>query len=146
VFFPSSSAGSVPIAKVKSLTHYGEPYDGNTRFFRSSLFVAAVRASYGETCLLHGVDWMPPKVGRVLYIQQPRWNVGSALYWNTGKYWSHITIKCLVFPVLMDSSNMQGGVTEEQMLKHLGANTNLTPKEAVKLLEVYINCISHFIY
>ncbi|KAG0631641.1 hypothetical protein M758_1G269100 [Ceratodon purpureus] len=81
--------GSVPVAKVKSLTHYGEPYDGNTRFFRSSLFVAAVRASYGETCLLHGVDWMPPK----------------------------------------------GGVTEELMLKHLGANTNLTPKEAVRLLE-----------
>ena len=57
-----SSAGSLPIAKVKSLTHYGEPYDGNTRFFRSSLFVAAVRASYGEACLLHGVPWMPPKV------------------------------------------------------------------------------------
>jgi hypothetical protein len=55
-------AGSQPIAKVKSLTHYGEPYDGNTRFFRSTLFVAAVRASYGESCLLHGVDWMPPKV------------------------------------------------------------------------------------
>lgn len=56
-------AGPLPVAKVKSLTHYGEPYDGNTRFFRSSLFVAAVRASYGEACLLHGVDWMPPKVG-----------------------------------------------------------------------------------
>ncbi|XP_024387139.1 uncharacterized protein [Physcomitrium patens] len=80
---------SLPVAKVKSLTHYGEPYDGNTRFFRSSLFVAAVRASYGETCLLHGVDWMPPK----------------------------------------------GGVTEEQMLKYMGANTSLTLKEAVKLLE-----------
>jgi hypothetical protein len=50
------------VADVRSLTHYGEPYDGNTRFFRSTLFVAAVRASYGEACLLHGVEWMPPKV------------------------------------------------------------------------------------
>ncbi|KAL3695642.1 hypothetical protein R1sor_009718 [Riccia sorocarpa] len=81
--------GPPPIANVKSLTHYGEPYDGNTRFFRNTLFVAAVRASYGECCLLHGIDSMPPKLG----------------------------------------------VTEEQMLKHLGAATNLMPKQAVKLLE-----------
>ncbi|AQK68141.1 uncharacterized protein [Zea mays] len=51
------------VADVKSLTHYGEPYDGNTRFFRSTLFVAAVRACYSESCLLHGVQWMPPKGG-----------------------------------------------------------------------------------
>ncbi|CAA6673063.1 unnamed protein product [Spirodela intermedia] len=81
--------GSAPVADVKSLTHYGEPYDGNTRFFRSTLFVAAVRACYGESCLLHGVDWMPPK----------------------------------------------GGVTEEQMLKFMGANTHLSPLQAKKLLE-----------
>ncbi|KAG6554737.1 hypothetical protein Mapa_003756 [Marchantia paleacea] len=81
--------GPAPVANVKSLTHYGEPYDGNTRFFRSTLFVAAVRASYGESCLLHGIDWMPPK----------------------------------------------GGVTEEQMLKHLGGATNLMPKQAAKLIE-----------
>lgn len=55
-------SGPVPIADVRSLTHYGEPYDGNTRFFRSTLFVAAVRSCYDEACLLHGVDWMPPKV------------------------------------------------------------------------------------
>eukprot|EP00268_Persea_americana_P054057 TRINITY_DN6164_c0_g1_i5.p1 TRINITY_DN6164_c0_g1~~TRINITY_DN6164_c0_g1_i5.p1 ORF type:complete len:422 (-),score=75.75 TRINITY_DN6164_c0_g1_i5:688-1953(-) len=55
--------GPPPVADVRSLTHYGEPYDGNTRFFRSTLFVAAVRASYGESCLLHGVEWMPPKGG-----------------------------------------------------------------------------------
>ncbi|CAM6123455.1 unnamed protein product [Calypogeia fissa] len=55
--------GTLPTADVKSLTHYGEPFDGNTRFFRSTLFVAAVRASYGEACLLYGVDWMPPKGG-----------------------------------------------------------------------------------
>lgn len=55
--------GPPPVADVRSLTHYGEPYDGNTRFFRSTLFVAAVRASYGEACLLHGVEWMPPKGG-----------------------------------------------------------------------------------
>ncbi|KAL9260454.1 Anthranilate phosphoribosyltransferase-like protein [Drosera capensis] len=81
--------GPPPIADVRSLTHYGEPYDGNTRFFRSTLFVAAVRSSYGESCLLHGVDWMPPK----------------------------------------------GGITEEQMLKFMGANTQLTSLQAKKLLE-----------
>jgi len=61
-------SGPPPVADVKSLTHYGEPYDGNTRFFRSTLFVAAVRACYGESCLLHGVEWMPPKVGYLLNI------------------------------------------------------------------------------
>lgn len=81
--------GPSPIADVKSLTHYGEPYDGNTRFFRSTLFVAAVRSCYGESCLLHGVDWMPPK----------------------------------------------GGITEEQMLKFMGANISLSPFNAKKLLE-----------
>jgi hypothetical protein len=59
---PFFLSGPPPVADVDSLTHYGEPYDGNTRFFRSTLFVAAVRACYGETCLLHGVEWMPPKV------------------------------------------------------------------------------------
>ncbi|CAJ2636225.1 unnamed protein product [Trifolium pratense] len=64
--------GPPPIADVKSLTHYGEPYDGNTRFFRSTLFVAAVRSCYGESCLLHGVDWMPPKDDEVgfAYVSQ----------------------------------------------------------------------------
>lgn len=81
--------GPLAVADVKSLTHYGEPYDGNTRFFRSTLFVAAVRASYGESCLIHGVDWMPPKKG----------------------------------------------VTEEQMLKLMGAATTLSPKAAVQLIE-----------
>ncbi|KAH6825300.1 anthranilate phosphoribosyltransferase [Perilla frutescens var. hirtella] len=81
--------GPAPVADVRSLTHYGEPYDGNTRYFRSTLFVAAVRSCYGESCLLHGVDWMPPK----------------------------------------------GGITEEQMLKFMGANTHLTPMQAKALLE-----------
>lgn len=58
----SPPADMAPVADVASLTHYGEPYDGSLRFFRPSLFVAAVRASYGESCLLHGVPWMPPKV------------------------------------------------------------------------------------
>ncbi|XP_060185886.1 uncharacterized protein LOC132615320 isoform X2 [Lycium barbarum] len=81
--------GPAPVADVNSLTHYGEPYDGNTRYFRSTLFVAAVRSCYGESCLLHGVDWMPPK----------------------------------------------GGITEEQMLMFMGANTHLNPSQAKKLLE-----------
>ncbi|CAH2066592.1 unnamed protein product [Thlaspi arvense] len=81
--------GAPPVADVKSLTHYGEPYDGNTRFFRSTLFVAAVRACYGESSVLHGVEWMPPKAG----------------------------------------------VTEEQMLKFMGANTSLSVQQAKELIE-----------
>ncbi|XP_065873704.1 uncharacterized protein [Euphorbia lathyris] len=81
--------GPPPVADVRSLTHYGEPYDGNTRYFRSTLFVAAVRSCYGESSLLHGVEWMPPK----------------------------------------------GGITEEQMLNFMGANTHLTPSQAKLLLE-----------
>ncbi|CAE5963699.1 unnamed protein product [Arabidopsis arenosa] len=81
--------GAPPVADVKSLTHYGEPYDGNTRFFRSTLFVATVRSCYGESSLLHGVEWMPPK----------------------------------------------GGVTEEQMLKFMGANTHLSVQQAKELIE-----------
>ncbi|GMI75023.1 hypothetical protein like AT1G70570 [Hibiscus trionum] len=81
--------GPAPVADVRSLTHYGEPYDGNTRYFRSTLFVSAVRSCYGESSLLHGVEWMPPK----------------------------------------------GGVTEEQMLKFMGANTNLSLHQAKELIE-----------
>lgn len=58
--------GPAPVADVRSLTHYGEPYDGNTRYFRSTLFVAATRSCYGESSLLHGVEWMPPKVSLLL--------------------------------------------------------------------------------
>ena len=48
---------------VPSLTHFGQPFDGATRYFRPTLFVAAVRASLGEASVLHGVDQMPPKSG-----------------------------------------------------------------------------------
>ena len=51
-----------PIA-VNSLTHFGQPYDGATRYFRPMLFVAAVRAALGEPSVLHSVDAMPPKNG-----------------------------------------------------------------------------------
>ncbi|KAF8016497.1 hypothetical protein BT93_H1880 [Corymbia citriodora subsp. variegata] len=81
--------GPPPVADVRSLTHYGEPHDGNTRYFRSTLFVAAVRSCYGESCLLHGAEWMPPK----------------------------------------------GGITEEQMLKYMGANTSVSTLQGKALLE-----------
>ena len=48
---------------VPTLTHFGQPYDGATRYFRPTLFVAAVRAALGEASLLHSVDAMPPKNG-----------------------------------------------------------------------------------
>ena len=48
---------------VDSLTHFGQPYDGATRYFRPTLFVAAVRAALGEPSLLHSVDMIPPKNG-----------------------------------------------------------------------------------
>jgi len=48
---------------VDSLTHFGEPFDGATRYFRPTLFVAAVRAAMGHASVLYGVDEMPPKNG-----------------------------------------------------------------------------------
>ena len=74
---------------VKSLTHFGEPYDGSTRYFRPTVFIAAVRAALGEASVLHGVDEMPPKIG----------------------------------------------ITEEQILKTLGARTNLPLETAASLIE-----------
>lgn len=74
---------------VDSLTHFGEPFDGATRYFRPTLFVAAVRAALGEASILHGVDEMPPK----------------------------------------------SGVTEEGILRVLGARTDLSLGEAKVLIE-----------
>ena len=74
---------------VDSLTHFGEPFDGATRYFRPTLFVAAVRAALGEASVLHGVDEMPPK----------------------------------------------SGVTEEGVLRALGARTDLSFGEAKVLIE-----------
>ncbi|MCE2394761.1 hypothetical protein J4G02_09265, partial [Candidatus Poribacteria bacterium] len=39
---------------VDSLTHFGQPFDGATRYFRPTLFIAAVRAALGEPSVLHG--------------------------------------------------------------------------------------------
>jgi anthranilate phosphoribosyltransferase len=72
-----------------SLTHFGEPYDGSTRYFRPTVFIAAVRAGLGRPTLIHGVDQMPPKEG----------------------------------------------VTDEQILSALGANTQITPPQAAELVE-----------
>ena len=74
---------------VNSLTHFGEPFDGATRYFRPTLFVAAVRAALGEASVLHGVDEMPPK----------------------------------------------SGVTEEKILRALGARTDLSLDRAKALIE-----------
>ncbi len=74
---------------VGSLTHFGEPYDGSSKYFRPTLFVAAVRAALGRPTVLHGVDGMPPK-------------------------W---------------------GVTDEQILKALGASVDLTLQQAGRLIE-----------
>jgi anthranilate phosphoribosyltransferase len=46
-----------------SLTHFGEPYDGSRRYFRPTIFIAAVRAALGRPTLIHGTDQMPPKYG-----------------------------------------------------------------------------------
>ena len=73
---------------VAGLTHFGQPYDGATRYFRPTLFVAAVRAALGEASLLHSVDAMPPK----------------------------------------------NGVTEETILKALGANTHLSLLQTASLI------------
>nr|KJB31178.1 hypothetical protein B456_005G179700 [Gossypium raimondii]KJB31179.1 hypothetical protein B456_005G179700 [Gossypium raimondii] len=99
--------GPAPVADVRSLTHYGEPYDGNTRYFRSTLFVAAVRSCYGESSLLHGVEWMPPKVLMLQLLQ-------------------------FIFQVQV---RLKEGVTEEQMLKFMGAKTNLSLHQGKKIIE-----------
>ena len=49
--------------QVDSLTHFGQPFDGAARYFRPTLFAAAVRAAQGRASALHGVDDMPPKSG-----------------------------------------------------------------------------------
>ena len=48
---------------VDSLLHFGQPFDGAVRYFRPTLFVAAVRAALGRATVLHGVAEMPPKRG-----------------------------------------------------------------------------------
>ena len=49
--------------QVNNLTHFGQPYNGSTRYFKPTLFVAALRAALGRPTVLHGVDAMPPKWG-----------------------------------------------------------------------------------
>lgn len=53
----------VRVAKVENLTHFGQPYNGSTRYFKPTLFVAALRAALARASVLHGVDAMPPKWG-----------------------------------------------------------------------------------
>lgn len=53
----------VRVAKVENLTHFGQPYNGLTRYFKPTLFVAALRAALARASVLHGVDAMPPKWG-----------------------------------------------------------------------------------
>ncbi|MDA0711869.1 MAG: hypothetical protein O3B73_16850 [bacterium] len=48
---------------VSNLTHFGQPYNGSTRYFKPTLFAAAIRAALGRPTVLHGVDTLPPKWG-----------------------------------------------------------------------------------
>jgi anthranilate phosphoribosyltransferase len=48
---------------VTNLTHFGQPYNGSSRTFKPTLFVAAIRAALGRPTVLHGVDTLPPKWG-----------------------------------------------------------------------------------
>ena len=57
------SPESIRTVKVDDLTHFGQPYNGSTRYFKPTLFVAALRAALGRPSVLHGVDAMPPKWG-----------------------------------------------------------------------------------
>ena len=57
------SPSQVQTVLVQNLTHFGQPYNGSTRYFKPTLFVAAVRAALGRPTVLHGVDAMPPKWG-----------------------------------------------------------------------------------
>ncbi len=53
----------VHAVQVGNLTHFGQPYNGSTRYFKPTLFVAALRAALGRPTVLHGVDALPPKWG-----------------------------------------------------------------------------------
>lgn len=57
------SPDDVHPVKVPNLTHFGQPYNGSTRYFKPTLFVAAIRAALGRPTVLHGVDTLPPKWG-----------------------------------------------------------------------------------
>lgn len=48
--------------------------------------------------------------------------------------------------ILIGLSCAQGGITEEQMLKFMGANTCITPLQAKTLLEVFIIVIFTFYF
>ena len=80
---------SLPCVSTDSLTHFGQPFDGATRYFRPTIFVAAVRSALGRPSILYGVEEMPPK----------------------------------------------NGITEEKILKVLGAHTNLSRLDAAALIE-----------
>ena len=80
---------ALPRVSTDSLTHFGQPFDGATRYFRPTLFVAAVRSALGRASVLYGVEEMPPK----------------------------------------------NGITEEKILKVLGARTNLSRPDAAALIE-----------
>lgn len=56
-------AAAIQEVRTDSLTHFGQPFDGAQRYFRPTLFVAAVRAALHRPTVLHGVDFMPPKRG-----------------------------------------------------------------------------------
>jgi anthranilate phosphoribosyltransferase len=57
------SPDSVYSVNATNLTHFGQPYNGSTRYFKPTLFVAAIRAALGRPSVLHGVDTLPPKWG-----------------------------------------------------------------------------------
>jgi anthranilate phosphoribosyltransferase len=57
------SPDNVHSVNVTNLTHFGQPYNGSTRYFKPTLFVAAIRAALGRPTVLHGVDTLPPKWG-----------------------------------------------------------------------------------
>lgn len=62
-FDAAFSPDAIQKVNVNNLTHFGQPYNGSTRYFKPTLFVAAIRAALGRPTVLHGVDTLPPKWG-----------------------------------------------------------------------------------
>ena len=58
------SPESIRTVKVDDLTHFGQPYNGSTRYFKPTLFVAALRAALGRPSVLHGGRCHAPQMGR----------------------------------------------------------------------------------
>lgn len=56
----------------------------------------------------------------------------------------HHSLVSILSSKIVSCQSFQGGITEEQMLKYMGANTHLKPEDGKILLEVFLILHFHF--